>query len=96
MSFLVIITSLITFMILIIIGKMFVAIETKRYMVISVIGHINYYFIRIFVKSLIGATRGVKTLNQLLDILTYFHHFCPSLYILFTGHSLDLSDKFSV
>ena len=49
--------------------------------------------------------RGVETLNQLPDILTYmymyFQHSCPAPYILsihtvyfqFTGHSLDFSDN---
>ena len=36
--------------------------------------------------------RGVKTLSQLLDILTYFHHSCPAPHILCIQFSFNLPD----
>ena len=36
--------------------------------------------------------RGVETLSQLLDILTYFHHSCPAPHILCIQLSCNLPD----
>ena len=50
--------------------------------------------VHVLIIIMIFIVRGVETLSQLPDILTYFHHSCPAPHILSIQLSFNLPDIF--